>query len=138
MRQDTLEAQNEAANASLRQLQSELQATRQQLTKLLDLVEKQQAQLTAHESSIARLDRILNELLTGRVWRTLSAAGKVAKRFLPGGSSEGSVALSRKRSYLVCDEPKPSDRTPRSGKIAVKGWCLAEGGVDSIQISVPG
>ncbi|HEY7210248.1 MAG TPA: hypothetical protein VH477_08245, partial [Bryobacteraceae bacterium] len=105
---DTLEAGNEA----LRQVQAELRASQRQLKRVLELVEKHQAQLNAHESSIARLDRILMEILTGRVWRTLRAAGDLAKRFVPrgGGTSGDSVVLnSRQRSFLVCDEPKASD-----------------------------
>ncbi len=28
--------------------------------------------------------------------------------------------------------------TPRTGKIAVRGWCLAEAGVDSVRVEIPG
>ncbi|HEX4167270.1 MAG TPA: glycosyltransferase, partial [Bryobacteraceae bacterium] len=111
------------------------------MKRLLELVEKHQVQLAAHESSLARLDRIIMEMLTGRVWRTLRSAGNLAKRFLPGSSSDSgdSVALStRRRSFLVCDEPKAIDLALRSGSITVRGWCVAEGGVDAVQIDVPG
>jgi GT2 family glycosyltransferase len=132
----------EAANEALRQVQAELRASQRQLKRVLELVEKHQAQLNAHESSIARLDRILMEILTGRVWRTLRAAGDLAKRFAPrggaGNSADSVVLNSRQRSFLVCDEPKPSDLALRSGTITVKGWCVAERGVDGVQIDVPG
>src|SRR5579883_176712 len=140
-RQDTPETL-EAANDALRQVQAELRASQRQLKRVLELVEKHQAQLNAHESSIARLDRILMEILTGRVWRTLRAAGDLAKRFVPrarGGNTAESVVLnSRQRSFLVCDEPKPSDLALRSGNITVKGWCAAERGVDCVQIDIAG
>ncbi len=140
-RLDTPETQLEAANEALRQVQAELRASQRQLKRILELVEKHQLQLSSHESSIARLDRITMEMLTGRVWRTLRAAGNLAKRFVPGsGDSDGdSVVLnSRQRSFLVCDEPKASDLALRSGTITVKGWCVAQGGVDNVQIDVPG
>jgi GT2 family glycosyltransferase len=140
-RQDTPEAQLEAANEALRQVQMELRSSQRQLKRILELIEKHQLQLVAHESSIARLDRIIMEMLTGRVWRTLRAAGDLAKRFVPrsNGSDSSSVVLnSRQRSFLVCDEPKPSDLALRSGSISVRGWCVAQGGVDCVQIDVPG
>ena len=140
-RQDTPEAQLEAANEALRQIQLELRSSQRQLKRILELVEKHQSQLVAHESSIARLDRIIMEMLTGRVWRTLRAAGDLAKRFVPrpNGSDSSSVVLnSRQRSFLVCDEPKPSDLALRSGIISIRGWCVAQGGVDRVQIDIPG
>ncbi len=140
-RQDTPEAQLEAANEALRQVQLELRSSQRQLKRILELIEKHQAQLVAHESSIARLDRIIMEMLTGRVWRTLRAAGDLAKRFVPrsNGSDSSSVVLnSRQRSFLVCDEPKSSDLALRSGIISVRGWCVAQGGVDRVQIEIPG
>jgi GT2 family glycosyltransferase len=138
---DSAESRLEAANEQLRQVQAELRASQRQLKRLLELVEKHQLQLTAHESSIARLDRIIMEMLTGRVWRTLRAAGDLAKRFLPGSGSnnaDSTVLNSRQRSFLVCDEPKASDLALRSGAITIKGWCVAQGGVDSVQIDIPG
>lgn len=137
---DTPETQLEAANEALRQVQAELRASQRQLKRVLELVEKHQLQLVSHESSIARLDRIIMEMLTGRVWRTLRAAGDLAKRFVPrgGGNNSDTVVLnSRQRSFLVCDEPRASDLALRSGSITVRGWCVAQGGVDAVQIDVP-
>ncbi len=140
-RQDSYEEDLVAANEALRQVRVELQASQRQLKRLLELVEKHQLQLAAHESSLARLDRIVMEMLTGRVWRTLRSVGDIAKRFLPasgGGNAESLALNSRKRSFLVCDEPKAIDLALRSGNITVRGWCVAEGGVDLVQIEVPG
>lgn len=139
---DTLEACLEAANEQLRQVQAELRASQRQLKRLLELVEKHQLQLASHESSIARLDRILMEMLTGRVWRTLRAAGELAKKFVPssgaGGQADSVVLNSRQRSFLVCDEPKASDLALRSGTITIRGWSVAQHGVDRIQIHIEG
>jgi GT2 family glycosyltransferase len=79
------------------------------------------------------------ELLSGRVWRTLRAAGNLVKRLIGEKSSSGdSVALTDQKSFLVCDEPKRGDKTPRSGEIVVRGWCVAERGADSVQVLIPG
>jgi hypothetical protein len=139
--QDFVEGQTESASEAIRQLQSELRASQRQVARLLEIAEKHQSQLTSHETSIARLDRILMELLTGRVWRTLHAAGNLAKKFIPSRErpSQGlTFSAGWKRSYLVIDEPKAADMKPKSGKVTVRGWCLAEGGVDAVQIEVPG
>lgn len=133
--QDPLEAQLKAANDSVRQLRDELKASQRQISALLELVEKHDSQLTSQETSIARLDRILMEILTGRTWRTLRAAGDLIRKLTP---ARGGASTSGRRSYLICDDPKPNDRKPRTGKVAIRGWSVAAGGVDSIQIQIPG
>lgn len=140
VQQDELEAQLRASNEALQQLRSEFRISQRQLTRALELLDKQQAQLTQQQTSIARIDRILMELLTGRVWRTLSAAGKLVKRVLPAryAYSGALVARGRGNSYLVCDEPKPSDLRPRSGTISVRGWALAERPIDGVQVEIIG
>jgi len=128
----------------LYRLQSDLLATQQQVKRLTSLLEKQQARLNAQETSVARLDRILMEILTGRTWRALRFAGELAKKMLPSGiarfaSSRQSTATDagrRIKSFLVCDEPKQDDTRPRGGRVVVRGWCLAEGGVESIEIQI--
>jgi len=136
--QESLEAQLKTANDALRRLQDEQKATQRQMGAILDLLEKHDSKITAQETSIARLDRILMEILTGRTWRTLRAAGDLIRKFTPARSGGSSVSHSGKRSYLMCDEPKPSDRQARTGKIAIRGWSVAEGGVDCIRILIPG
>ena len=140
VQQDELEAQLRASNEALEQLRSEFRISQRQLARALELLDKQQLQLIQQETSIARLDRILMELLTGRVWRTLTAAGKLAKRILPSRYSVSGelVVRGRGNSYLVCDEPKPRDLRPRSGTISVRGWALAQRGVDAIQVEILG
>src|SRR5581483_6510886 len=59
-------------------------------------------------------------------------------RLLPGRGRADSVALTNQKSFLMCDEPKRGDRTPRSGEITVRGWALAERGVDLVQVEIPG
>jgi len=135
--QEPIEVQLKAANEALRRLQDEQKAARRQIGALLELIEKHDSQLTAHETSIARLDRILMEILTGRTWRTLRAAGDLIRKLTPARSGD-SVSHSSKRSYLMCDEPKPGDRRARTGKVAVRGWSVAAGGVDCIRIQIPG
>ncbi|MBV8550837.1 MAG: glycosyltransferase [Acidobacteriaceae bacterium] len=136
--QDSLEAQLEAANDALRQLRAEMRVVQRQLSRALDMLERQQDQLGQHDTSLARLDRIQMEMITSRVWRTLRSAGQVVSRFMPSRSGEGPIVRGRDNSFLVCDEPKAADQKPRSGVITVRGWCLAEHGVDAVQVEIPG
>lgn len=136
--QESIEAQLKSANEALRRLREEQKATQRQLGALLELVEKHDSQITAQETSIARLDRILMEILTGRTWRTLRAAGDLIRKLTPARAGGSSVSHSGKRSYLMCDEPKPSDRKARTGIIPIRGWSVAEGGVDCIRIQIAG
>lgn len=135
--EDAAKAELQATNQRLSELEKQLEVKYKQTAEIVEILQKQELRLAEHESSIARLDRILMEILTGRIWRTLSAAGQTIKRVLParGGGGE---SLTHEESYLKLDEPKPGDRTPRTGWIPVRGWCLAAGGVDSVQVHVPG
>ena len=132
--QDSLDHGQDAAE-ELRKLQSQFAASERHMARVLEILESQESQLAAQHASIARLDRILMELLTGRTWRTLRAAGKLLGKLAPGRSNGIS---GDSHAVLACDEPKVSDLTPRSGKIAVRGWCLAEAGVDAVRVEVAG
>ncbi len=139
--QDDLEAQLRAAKDKLQQLEADVLMSQRQIAKILEVIEKQQDQLNSQGSSVGRIDQTLSELMGGRTWRALRAAGNLIKRLVPsreGGGAGSSVALTDKRSYLICDEPKPTDRNARSGTIKMRGWCLAEGGVDRVQVDIPG
>jgi GT2 family glycosyltransferase len=140
-RSDQSEVLIEELQIRLKQLESDLQVSQRQMAQILETVELQQQQLRSQGTAISRIDRIQMEMLTGRVWRTLRSTSELLKKIVPArlyGSGSESVALSPKKSFLVCDEPKAADRTPRSGVIKVRGWCLAEGGIDSVQIEIPG
>ncbi len=135
-----IEAQTENTSDQIRQLRAELRVMQRQLARALEMLEQQQTQIASHDTSIARLDRILMELLTGRLWRTLRAAGQLVSRFLPSpaASEEAAVVRGRHNSFLVCDEPLATDLRPRSGFVTVRGWCLAQHGVDAVQVEVAG
>jgi GT2 family glycosyltransferase len=128
------------AKDRISQLEMELRASQQQLATVLEILQEQQEQLTFQQSSLARLDRILMEMLTGRTWRTLRATGELVKRFVPSRASltDGVSIAGGGRTYLKCDEPKAEDHRLRSGKVTVRGWCLAEHGVDLVQVEVAG
>src|SRR3954451_19245824 len=136
--QDASELRGEELKERIRHLESKLAQSNAQLTQILEILESQGESLRAQQTSIARLERIQMEMITGRAWRALRAATDLVKRFVPASrrSSSDSVALTEKVSYLVCDEPSSKDKTPRSGLITVRGWCLSEGGVDHIQVIV--
>src|SRR5947208_11336534 len=130
------ELQIEELKEKVRHLESELEQSNFRMTQVLEALESHKEKLRAQQTSIARLERIQMEMITGRAWRALRAATDLVRRFVPVSrrSSSDSVALTEKLSYLVCDEPSPRDKTPRSGIITVRGWCLCEGGVDHVQV----
>lgn len=123
---------------ALRRLEDEQKATQRQIGAILDLLEKHENQIAGQETSVARLDRILMEILTGRTWRTLRAAGDLIRKLTPARGEGSTVSRGGRRSYLMCDEPKPGDRKARTGKVAIRGWCVAEGGVDCVRVIIPG
>ncbi len=135
---DPAEAQLETIREEVQQLREELRASERHLARVLELLDGQQTQIVAQQASIARLDRNFMDLTTGRVWRTLRAAGEIAKKVLPAGQRDDSFSSGQKNTYLVCDEPRPTDTRPRSGVITVRGWCLAQGGVDAVRLEGPG
>lgn len=76
----SLEARLAATNETLRQLQSELKTSEKQIASLLKLIEEMQNRLARQETTVARLDLTVTQLLTGRIWRTLRTAGDLAKK----------------------------------------------------------
>jgi GT2 family glycosyltransferase len=106
------------------------------LAYILELLSQHQTLLNTHQSSIVRLDRVFTDVTNGRLWRTLRAAGTLVKRFLPAHDAEN--GNGRRNTYLVCDEPQQNDTVPRSGIVRVRGWALADGGVDNVQLAIPG
>lgn len=135
----TGERVDEETSRRIQQLEKQLELANKQTAGILELLDKHERQIAQQESTVARLDRILMEVITGRTWRTLRATGELVKYLLPKrGGSTNTVALTNDKSFLVCDEPKRGDKTPRTGQITIRGWCLAEGGVDSVQINVAG
>ena len=137
-RLDPLEAQLEATREEIQQLRAELRTSQLHLVRVLELLDRQQAQIVSQQASIARLDSNFMDLTTGRVWRTLRAAGEIAKKILPAGQRDDELSSGQSNTYLVCDEPRATDARPRSGMVAVRGWCLAQRGVDAVQLEAPG
>ncbi|HEX7363360.1 MAG TPA: glycosyltransferase family 2 protein [Bryobacteraceae bacterium] len=139
---EILDAEIHLSPEKLRSLESELQLLRTQLEKMLELFEEHQVEITAQQSSIARLDQTIHALLSGRTWRMISMPGRIARKFLVPDLKKTlrnvQEQMPSKNCYLVCDEPAPKDPRVRSGSIVVSGWCLAEGGVDCVQVEVTG
>jgi GT2 family glycosyltransferase len=136
---ESIEERLKSAHEEIRQLRSELRASEVHLARTLEMLEAQQGQLDSHQASIIRVDRVLMDLTTGRLWRTLRAAGSIVKKFLPADAENGaSQNVGRKNTMLVCDEPLTTDTRPRSGPVTVRGWCLSEGGVDAVEVEIPG
>lgn len=140
---DSSEALLAVAHDEIAQLRAELSASQRQLARLLELFEEQQKQINTQQATLVRMERALMDVVTGRVWRTLRAVGSVVKKVMPSEISNGRLSadgslIARKNTYLICDEPNPDESRPRSGKVTVRGWTVAEGGVDCLQVQVPG
>jgi GT2 family glycosyltransferase len=150
---DSLEALLAASRDEVDQLRTELRASERQLARLLEMFEEQQRQVNGQQATLTRVERILMDVVTGRLWRTLRAVGSVVKTIIPGeegyrrpllngessNGNHGNAGLIAKRNtHLTIDEPTPDGDRPRRGKITVRGWAAAEGGVEAIQIEVAG
>jgi GT2 family glycosyltransferase len=133
---EDLESQLRTAQEEITRLKADLRASERNLAYILELLSQHQGLLNTHQATIVRLDRVFTDVTGGRLWRTLRAAGSIVKRFLPSQTTEN--GNGRRNTYLVCDEPQQNDTVPRSGIVRVRGWALAEGGVDSIQLVIPG
>lgn len=134
--QDDLESQLRVAQEEIARLKADLRSSERNLAYILELLSQHQTLLNTHQATIVRLDRLFTDVTNGRLWRTLRAAGSLAKRFLPAKFSENGTG--RRNTMLVCDDPPPNDATKRSGIVRVRGWALAEGGVDEIRLEIPG
>jgi GT2 family glycosyltransferase len=135
----SLEALLAAAREEISQLKAELRTSERSVARLLEMFEEQQRLVNTQQATIVRIERVLMDVVTGRVWRTLRAAGNVIKKIIPGGdlSSNGTAHLTaRRNTYLVCDEPLASECRPRRGRITVRGWAVAAGGVECVQVQV--
>ncbi|MGH9656844.1 MAG: hypothetical protein ACRD6B_25715, partial [Bryobacteraceae bacterium] len=108
---EILDAETPVSPEKLRSLESELQLLRTQLEKMLELFEEHQVEITAQQSSIARLDQTIHTLLSGRTWRMISMPGRVARKFLVPDLKKTLRSVQEqmpsKNCYLVCDEPAP-------------------------------
>jgi len=151
---DSLEGMLAASRDEVDQLRADLKASEKQLARLLEMFEEQQRQVNSQQATLVRVERILMDVVTGRLWRTLRAVGSVVKTIIPGegggqrrmlsngdaspGSNGHGPLVAKRNTHLTIDEPSPDESRPRRGKINVRGWAAAEGGVDTIQIEVPG
>ncbi len=114
-RRDTPEAQQDATNKRIFQLEGELAASQKRIIKILELLAKQQSQIDLQQSSIARLDYTLMQILTGRTWRTLRSIGELAKKISPSrpraGVAQPLAATPGQDPYLIWiqDFERPED-----------------------------
>ena len=133
---ESLESQLRAAQEEITRLKEDLRASEKNLAYVLELLSQHEGLLNKHQASIVRLDRVFTDVTNGRMWRALRTASELAKRFLPIPATEN--GNGRRNTYLVCDEPPPNDVTARSGIVRIRGWAVAEGGVESLQLRIPG
>jgi len=149
------------AREEVRQLENAYQRAREEavgtghlVTGLSDTVsgldrksDRVMARLAAVESSLPYLGQEIEGILRSRIWRVLRAGGAflLAPRTLVGLLSPSrsgpavqpplpSAAVADDFCGLVCDEPRSNEDQPRTGKIAVSGWALAQSGIDRTEI----
>ena len=149
---DSPEALLATSRLEMDQLRTELRASERQVARLLEMFEEQQRQVNSQQATLVRVERILMDVVTGRLWRTLRAVGGIVKAILPGEGEQRRLSLNgevsngnghahliaRRNTHLTIDEPNPDESRPRRGKITLRGWAAAEGGVDSVRIEVAG
>jgi O-antigen biosynthesis protein len=110
----------------------------------------------AVESGLTYALREIEGILRSRIWRGLCAAAGLllAPRTLAGMLSRPrsggaarpaglesplpSAAAADDFYGFVCDEPRSNEDEPRTGKIAVSGWALAQSGIEQIEIRLAG
>jgi len=104
------------------------------------------ARLAQVESRLATARQEIEGILRSRIWRVLRAGGALllAPRTLVGllsPSRSGAAvqplagaAVADDFCGLVCDEPRSNEDEPRTGKITVSGWALAQSGIDRTEI----
>ncbi len=143
--------------AGIGQLITGLARTSDDLAKKSD---RMAARLAVVESRLAFVAQEIEGVLTSRIWRVLCAAAailllpaKLLRLFSsrPGAAARppqsGDAAQSPQQPGVaetddfygfVCDEPRPNEDEPRSGKIAISGWALAQSGINRIEIRLAG
>jgi GT2 family glycosyltransferase len=106
-------------------------------------LEKVAGRVAYCQSRMVHLDRVVRQIVTSRIWKTLVAAGAILLRLRNrfGSSSEPLDARLNKDGneaffQVSCDEPEaPRDGgTTLSGKVLVRGWALATSGVRRVEV----
>lgn len=104
------------------------------------------ARLAAVESRLALVGQQIEGVLNSRIWRSLCAAAALllvpsklarARRTVTAQPQTGAPAADDFYGF-VCDEPRSNDDEPRSGKVAISGWALAQSGIDRIEVRFGG
>ena len=106
-------------------------------------LEKVAGRVAYCQSRMVHLDRLVRQILTSRIWKTLVASGAIILRLqgmLRGSRDASGVRLNQDGNeaffQVSCDEPEaPQDGgTTLSGKVLVRGWALATSGVRRVEV----
>jgi GT2 family glycosyltransferase len=107
-------------------------------------LEKVAGRVAYCQSRMVHLDRLVRQILTSRVWKTLVAAGaillRLRNRFVGSSSEPLGTRLNQEGDeaffQVSCDEPAvPRDGgTTLSGKVLVRGWASATSGVRRVEV----
>src|SRR5271157_4648466 len=146
------QVQREAAEQAQREIGRAIAALTEHADSLETRSERLALRVGAIETRLADIGRQTVQIVQSRIWRTLCAGGALAlspwsffrsrrgadSRRLPPVQAAPAAGSSPDFHGLVCDEPRPDDDHPRTGKVAVRGWVLTQSGVDRLEISLPG
>jgi len=146
------QVQREAAEQAQREISRAIAALTEHADSLETRSERLALRVGAIETRLADIGRQTVQILQSRIWRTLCAGGALVlspwsffrsrrgadSRRLPPVQAAPAAGSSPDFYGLVCDEPRPDDDHPRTGKVAVKGWVLTQSGVDRLEVSLPG
>src|ERR1700722_14361093 len=83
-----------ASREEIDRLRTELRASERQLARLLEMFEEQQRQVNGQQATLLRVERILMDVVTGRLWRTLRAVGDVVKAIIPAEAGQKRLAFN--------------------------------------------
>ena len=134
------------------QAQTELSGTIVALQEYADSLqmttERLALRLGATETRLADVTRQATQIQQSRIWRTLCAAGAIVlspwsavrSLFRSGSTLPAQLPPPAAADFygLMCDAPRPHEDHPRTGKIAVNGWALAQSGIVRIEVGFPG
>jgi len=148
--QKSLEEQLAALVKSQREMSHQVVALRDYLIERAESDTYHQSDLHRRvltlEQEAKHTQSVLNLILESRIWKTLQSGGAVLlnlMRLTPAGrklrKSASVQAFANDRRHdiqLRCDTLPMEPQDPLCGNIEIRGWALAEGGVNGVEISV--
>jgi O-antigen biosynthesis protein len=144
-------ARLEAEITRLREEQSGMQRQLDSMSALFikraerdNLVQRKLIARLGHLEATARdTAKVVRELTKSRTWRSLTAAGGLLLRLIPGSSpatTSGSTALTKAEELehiqMRCESIDTGSIDPVAGKIEISGWATSADGIETVEVRV--